>query len=167
MRWTARVQHARVRKALRTEGMMGGLTLAQTADEIKLLSDLLDKELEVALKTGEMKTAPQTVKLQAEGISITEPAEAYRVALAYRRIKALLAPRIEEPRGPTGVRAGRPGRHRVERAWGLAPWAALGAHAKGSGGSMFCSNRAGVSEPSVRQDVSRQHEAYRGRVNQT
>ncbi|MGD0266607.1 MAG: hypothetical protein ABSD47_16880 [Candidatus Methylomirabilota bacterium] len=105
LRWLTRIQHARVRKGLRMEGMMGGLTLATTADDIKLLSSLIDKELEVALKTGEMKTVPQAVKLDIPGIPIHEPAEAMRVVLAYRRIKALLAARTAESRGPTGEEA--------------------------------------------------------------
>ncbi len=106
LHWLVRVQHARVRKALKTEAMMGGLTLAQTADEIKLMNALLDKELEIQLKTGEMKPAPQQpMKLEIEGIPIHEPAEAMRVVCAYRRIKALLAARTAEPRGPTGEEA--------------------------------------------------------------
>jgi hypothetical protein len=102
LRWVTRIQHARVRKALKTEAMMGGLTLATTADDIKLLSDLLDKELAIQLKTGEVRAVPQQVKLDVPGISITEPAEAYRVILAYKRLKALLAPRVDEILGPTG-----------------------------------------------------------------
>ena len=100
--WLTRIQHARVRKALKTEAMMGGPTLATTADDIKLLSDLLDKELAIQLKTGEVRAVPQQVKLDVPGISITEPAEAYRVILAYKRLKALLAPRVDEILGPTG-----------------------------------------------------------------
>jgi hypothetical protein len=105
LRWVTRVQYARVRKALKMEGMMGGLTLATTADDIKLLSDLLDKELAIQLKTGEMKAAPQQVKLDLPGIGIIEPAEAYRVVLAYKKIHALLAPRVDEILGPTGGEA--------------------------------------------------------------
>jgi hypothetical protein len=72
------------------------------SSEIKLLSDLMDKEIAVAVKTGEVKTVPQAVKLDVPGLSITEPAEAYKVVLAYKRLKALLAPRVDEILGPTG-----------------------------------------------------------------
>ncbi len=103
LQWLTRIQHARVRKALKTEGMMGGLTLAQTADEIKLMSDLLDKELAIQLKTGEVKAVPQELKLEVQGRQITlDHASAYRVVLAYRRIQALLAPRVDEILGPIG-----------------------------------------------------------------
>ena len=76
--------------------------LPMASSEIKLLSDLMDKEIAVAVKTGEVKTVPQAVKLDVPGLSITEPAEAYKVVLAYKRLKALLAPRVDEILGPTG-----------------------------------------------------------------
>lgn len=59
--WLIRIQQSRVRKALRFEGRMADMILPMASSEIKLLADLLDKELEVALKTGEMKTVPQAV----------------------------------------------------------------------------------------------------------
>jgi hypothetical protein len=91
LRWLARIQQARVRKALRFEGQMAGMILPMASSEIKLLSDLLDKELEVALKTGEVKTVPQAVTLEAPDVPVLDPAEAFRVVNAWRRVEALLA----------------------------------------------------------------------------
>ena len=56
--WLIRTQQARVRKALEFEGNMAGMILPMASQEIKLLSDLMDKEIEVALKTGDLKTVP-------------------------------------------------------------------------------------------------------------
>ncbi len=102
LRWLTRIQHARVRKGLKLEGQLGGMNLATTADDIKLMSDLLDKELAIQLKTGEVKAAPQQVKLDIPGIPIHEPAEAMRVVLAYRKIKSILAERAAALPPPTG-----------------------------------------------------------------
>jgi hypothetical protein len=89
LQWLTRTQHARVRKALRMEGMMGGMVLPQASSEIKLLEDLLDKELTIALKTGEMKEAPKTVKFDTTGLPVKTPSEAFRVLLAFRRAQKL------------------------------------------------------------------------------
>jgi hypothetical protein len=102
--WLIRIQQARVRKALSFEGQMAGMILPMASSEIKLLSDLLDKEIAVSVKTGEVKTIPQAVKLDVPGIGIIEPAEAYKVVLAYKRLKALLAPRVAAPDGEPGDR---------------------------------------------------------------
>jgi len=100
LQWLSRIQYSRVRKALKTEGMMGGLNLSTTADDIKLLSDLIDKELAIAIKTGEVKAAPQQTTLEIPGVGTLDQAQAMRVWLAYRRIKGLLAPETEESDGP-------------------------------------------------------------------
>jgi hypothetical protein len=102
--WLIRIQQSRVRKALSFEGQMAGMILPMASSEIKLLSDLLDKEIAVSVKTGEVKTIPQAVKLDVPGIGIIEPAEAYKVVLAYKRLKALLAPRVAAPDGEPGDR---------------------------------------------------------------
>jgi hypothetical protein len=103
LRWLTRIQHARVRKALKTEGMMGGLNLSTTADDIKLLSDLIDRELAIAVKTGEVRAVPQQTTLNIPGVGSLDPAQAMRVWLAYRRIKGLLAPETKESDGPATV----------------------------------------------------------------
>jgi hypothetical protein len=103
LKWLTRIQSARVRKALRMEGMMGSMILPIASPEIKLMSDLIDKELEVALKTGEMKAAPQTVTLDPAETIVSNPAAAYRAALAYRRVmqqKALLLAGVGEGKPP-------------------------------------------------------------------
>ena len=102
--WLIRIQQSRVRKALSFEGQMAGMILPMASSEIKLLSDLLDKEIAVSVKTGEVKTIPQAVKLDVPGIGIIELAEAYKVVLAYKRLKALLAPRVAAPDGEPGDR---------------------------------------------------------------
>jgi hypothetical protein len=61
------------------------------SSEIKLMSDLLDKELEVALKTGEVKTVPQAVTFDTTNLPVKDPASAFRVVLAARRLQAWLA----------------------------------------------------------------------------
>jgi hypothetical protein len=91
LRWLTRIQQARVRKALRFEGQMAGMILPMASSEIKLLSDLLDKEAEVAMKMGALKVVPQAVTLEGTGIPVLDPAEAFRVVLAARRLRALLA----------------------------------------------------------------------------
>ena len=87
LKWMTRVQQSRVRKALKMEGMMGGMVLPQASSELKLMSDLVDKELDVSLKTGEMKQAPTKVEIETppelEGVT---QAQAYRVILAYERL---------------------------------------------------------------------------------
>ncbi len=100
--WLIRIQQARVRKALRFEGQMAGMILPMASQEIKLLSDLLDKELTVAMKTGDIKTAPQTVTLEGTGLPITDPASAYRVVLALRRVRAALLAENAAPDGEPG-----------------------------------------------------------------
>jgi hypothetical protein len=85
LQWLSRLQSARVRKALKMEGMMGGLIIPTATTEIKLMSDLIDKELEVALKTGEMKQVPTEVKIEPPP-GIENPAQAYRVILAYQKL---------------------------------------------------------------------------------
>ncbi len=92
--WLIRIQQARVRKTLQFEGQMAGMVLPMASAEIKLLSDLMDKEIEVALKTGDLKTVPQTVALDTSECPITDPAEAFRVVLAWKRLEALLASNV-------------------------------------------------------------------------
>jgi len=66
---------------------MGGMILPTASHEIELMSKLIDKELELSLKTGEMKQAPTKVEIETppelEGVT---QAQAYRVILAYERL---------------------------------------------------------------------------------
>ncbi len=87
LRWLWRKQQARVSRALRLENMMGGMLLPQASPEIKLMADLLDRELKVWMKNGEMKTIPQAPSLEGTGLPITTPTEAFRVVIAYRRLQ--------------------------------------------------------------------------------
>jgi len=93
--WLIRVQSARVRKALNFEGQMAGMVLPMASSEIKLLSDLLDREIEVALKTGEVKTPPQKVEVATSIPGGLDMASAFRVVLAAKKVRAILA--AEEP----------------------------------------------------------------------
>jgi hypothetical protein len=100
LRWVTRIQHARVRKALKTEAMMGGLTLATTADDIKLLSDLLDKELEIAVKTGDVKTLPGRVEIEVnknkeaiERLGL-DAAGAFRVSSSVKKVEVILGAQV-------------------------------------------------------------------------
>jgi hypothetical protein len=127
LRWLTRIQQARVRKALRFESRMADMILPMASSEIKLLSDLLDKELMVAMKMGDLKTVPQAVTLEASDCPVLDPAEAFRVVLAWRRLQALLAAdgrvddgggdAVETPlpgaaeSGPVGPSAGADGEH--------------------------------------------------------
>jgi hypothetical protein len=87
LRWLARIQSARVKKTLKMEGLMGGMTLPMASHEIELMAKLIDRELEVSLKTGEMKQVPQKVEVTPpEGFETITPAEAYRVLLAYQKL---------------------------------------------------------------------------------
>ena len=91
LQWLARIQQARVRKAIKMEGMMGGMVLPQATTEIKLMTDIVDKEMDVALKTGEMKQEPTKVEVTATNDRFADvtPAEAYRVLLAYQKAMKL------------------------------------------------------------------------------
>jgi hypothetical protein len=90
LRWLARIQQARVRKALRMEAQMGELVLPQASSEIKLMSELLDKELKVALETGEIQPAPKKVEVEEHisviGSLVPDPQSALRVLVAVRRL---------------------------------------------------------------------------------
>ncbi len=97
--WLIRVQHARVRKALNFESQMAGMVLPMASAEMKFLSDLLDKEIQVTMKTGSLKTVPQAVTVETANLPITDPAEAFRVVLAARRLRALLAENPETTEG--------------------------------------------------------------------
>lgn len=90
LRWLARKQQARVRKALHMEGLMHNMVLPMATTEIKLMGDLLEKEFEITLKAGELKPVPPAPSLEGTGLEITTPAEAFRVLLACQRIKAIL-----------------------------------------------------------------------------
>jgi hypothetical protein len=86
LKWLTRIQS--VRKALGMERLMGGMILPLATSEIKLLSDLIDKELAVALKTGEMKAVPEKVAVETKPVDtiVKTPADAFAVILAYRRL---------------------------------------------------------------------------------
>ena len=87
LQWLARIQSARVKKSLKMEGLMGGMILPTASHEIELMSKLIDKELELSLRTGELKQAPTKVEIETPpGLEGVTPAEAYRVILAYRRL---------------------------------------------------------------------------------
>jgi len=74
---------------------MEGMILPMASQEIKLLSDLMDKEIAVAIRTGEVTTVPPpAVTLDLPGVPIKEPAEAYRVILAYQRLLAVMGPQV-------------------------------------------------------------------------
>ncbi len=99
--WLTRIQQARVRKALKLEGMMGTMILPTTSHEIQIMQDLIDKGLEIELKTGELKQEPQKVEVtqtdpRLEGVTMSE---AYRVWLVCQKL-AKLAPEILEARNP-------------------------------------------------------------------
>ncbi len=100
LRWITRVQYARVRKALKLEGQMGGINLATTADDIKLMSALLDKELEVAIKTGDVKTLPGRVEIEVnknkeaiERLGL-DAAGAFRVSSSVKKVEVILAAQV-------------------------------------------------------------------------
>ena len=120
LRWLSRLQSSRVRKALKLGGMMGGMLLPQAASEIRLMSILVDKELEVALKSGEMKPVSQKVEVETNPIDtiVKTPAEAVSVLLAYRRLMkmkdqvlAAAGPGPEAERSTCGM----PGEHQGMR----------------------------------------------------
>jgi hypothetical protein len=89
LRWLARIQQARVRKVLRMEAQMGQLVLPQASSEIKLMSDILDKELKVVLETGEIQPAPKKIEVEHIGVIgtlVPDPQSALRVLVAVRRL---------------------------------------------------------------------------------
>ena len=64
------------------------------SSEIELMKKLVDKEIDVALKLGEMRPAPPKAKVPVERNVIGgTTAEAYRVILAYRQLQKQ-APKI-------------------------------------------------------------------------
>ena len=76
---------------------MADMILPTASQEIKLLSDLMDKKIAVAIRTGEVTTVPpQAITLDHPDIPIKEPAEAYRVILAYQRLLAVMDPQLKE-----------------------------------------------------------------------
>jgi len=87
LKWLTRIQQARVRKALGMERLMGSLILPLASHEIQIMQDLIDKGLEIELKTGDLKQEPVKVEVtqtddKFEGLT---QAEAYRVYLAVRK----------------------------------------------------------------------------------
>jgi hypothetical protein len=94
------------------------MLLPQAASEIKLLSDLLDKELEVALRTGDMKTVPQKLEIDPKEGIVSSPVEAFRVVLAYRRLQKKLQEHAQLGETPTDQAALPPGTLTSEEADG-------------------------------------------------
>ena len=100
--WLIRVQQARVRKALRFENDLGNLVTPAARDEVKLLAEMLGMEIKAARKTGAWKPVPAPLALQPGEAPITDPASAYRVALALRRVRAALLAENAAPGGEPG-----------------------------------------------------------------
>lgn len=87
--WLIRLQQGRVRKALKAEALMSGFLLPMASSEIKLMAELLDREIAIAVRTGEIGPTGPPEPDELRNLPVSSPAEAFRVVLAYKRLLAI------------------------------------------------------------------------------